>query len=243
LRHAELRRKVIVELDNSTFIDFFAILKDISASSYTRRLIKNDLRMSLVPVLGKLQHSRETLFDGIKIQKPVTRKKKLFNIEALLAKVNDDSLSVMSRAIVGVAITTLRRPCELFALEFSAINFEQSTVSFHCAVRKAPNGKFEVSEGTKNGEESNRVNAVPECIMRLLRQLKEEAGNRKHVFTTLTGLPLHMGRWKRTWPRIKKELDLGKDCDSFYVMKTSSNSYQQYVGVPTNVLRTLAKIT
>jgi integrase len=148
----------------------------------------------------------------------------MFDVETILERIQDESKSVESRAIVAFLFMTLCRPSEAFALtKHDDIDWHIGRIHFRKAMRRTDVG-YAVLSGTKTGTRGERSPIIPTALLELLKQLHEKGSPSPYLFTNKAGLPLNNWRWRAHWQSVVKELEL-PDGIGAYSLKTLGNSF------------------
>lgn len=242
VENCALRNVRLGYLKPAQFEDYFKILvKSRMVSVKTMRELRTDFRLAISyagsRVPGKPNDFFTSDFVSSKlIKSSMKRKKQIFDAKQVLSAVTNPNLPLKDRALVATIFCTLCRPSEMFALQWSDIDFTNAAVTFDKAVRLTATG-FKPENGTKVKD-----GTVPlfEPALSLLRELRKSNMGSKYVFTTKTGLPLHKSRFKRTWVATRQNLGL-PDGPRFYDLKHTGNSFLQAGGVQREVRAELAR--
>ncbi len=229
----KLREARIGYVTSEMMENFFRALEVCQASPEDRRSLKDDIATALKPIRRKLPEPLSEYFVGIKVPRIERKERLVFDAEMIFRSIIDDDKPLMDRCLVAFQFFTMCRPSEMFALTWEDVDLKAGTALLNKAMRPVDGG-FAVSSGSKIGAIGDRRFEMNPTLVGLLRSLRKGAmASRKpskHVFTTLTGMPITGWRWnKNVWPRVRKNLALPNG-PTFYSLKALGNSYSRAMG-------------
>lgn len=234
-KSSPLRTVLISELRPYHIQQWFDMVKasDIS-QEYTYRL-KCDFRAILKSMREKLPEKPlglylERLPEGSlpPRQKPIV----MFEAADIFERITNESYPLEDRAIVAAMFILNRRPSEIFALQWSDVDFDSATVHINKRMRQVSGGSFEIAKGTKNkkGDQGMRELQMGTYLYPLLARLKEQAKSTFVFLTKTEKVPYTVQNMRKNWPLIRKCLNL-PDGPTFYSLKHLGNSYALANGV------------
>lgn len=170
-----IRRVVLGSIRPDHIQGFFHALTVAKVGNEYRRKLKDDLSIALQECKKRIPEPWRNYFEDVKAPASVRRfsQRELFDWRVVCQSILDDSKPLRERALVAIAMHTLRRPSELFALKWKDIDWKRRQIVIRKAMRKTADG-YQVQDRTKNGVET-MIELAP-IYLDLLKQLKSQPG-------------------------------------------------------------------
>jgi len=191
---------------------FLDLAPKVSAEIFN--LVRQDLKCALERAYShdKCDTDPKKLFASVKRMRVVVGERMLFSTKQISRIIYSKRYDAQARALIAIPSLMFRRPSEIFALQWSDIDWEQNKIAFDKAMRRGKNG-FDVTPGSKTGAKGNRELPMPAVIADLLKQIhkkrmQERSSMTHYVFVDGKGNPFNKDSFEYAWRDLKKALGL-----------------------------------
>lgn len=173
IKKLAIRRVRLGSLTPEQVRDFFHTLLISKVAGENRRKLKDDFRVALKDARKRIAEPWREYFEDVEVptNKRAFSQRQIFDWRLVCQNIIDETKPLRDRTLVAFAMTTLRRPSEIFALRWSDVDWQQQRITIRKAVVVTEKG-MGVVDKTKNGVITDI--ALEPGVLRMLARLKQE---------------------------------------------------------------------